>query len=236
MAGVSRQVVQRIEWGRWNGIPVDKVDRVAAALGARLQVGLMWHGEQLDRLVDAGHAELQNTMATMLRAADWLVAVEVSFNHYGDRGRYDVLAFDSATRIVLVAEIKTAIGDVQATLGILDVKVRLARRVAQEQGWERPVAAIPALVIADERQQHRLVAAHDALFARFSMRARSARAWLRRPSIGVSGLLMYVPLTNARVVGVRTATRGQRVRRSSQSVTSASPRGHLSPSSPPSAT
>lgn len=235
MAGVSRQVVQRIEWGRWSGIPVDKVERVAAALGARLQVGLTWHGEQLDRLVDAGHAELQNTVGTMLRAAGWLVAVEVSFNH-GDRGRYDILAFHPATRIVLVVEIKTAIGDVQATLGVLDVKVRLARRVAEEQGWEQPVVAIPALVIAGERQQHRLVAAHDALFARFATRARTARAWVRRPSVGVSGLLMYVPLTNARLVGVRTATRGDRVRQSSRTTTSASPSGHLSPLKPPSVT
>lgn len=236
MAGVSRQIVQRIEWGHWNGIPFDKIDRVASALGGRLQVGLTWRGEQLDRLVDAGHAELQNTVATMLRAAGWLVAVEVSFNHYGERGRYDILAYHPANGIVLVVEIKTAIGDVQATLGILDVKVRLAPMVAGQRGWERPTIAIPALVIADERQQHRLVAAHGALFDRFSVRARQARAWLQRPSIGSSGLLLYVPMTNARVVGVRVATRGQRVRTTIADETSVVSGGRLSPLEPPSPT
>jgi hypothetical protein len=130
---------------------------------------------------------------------------------------------------VLVVEIKTAIGDVQATLGILDVKVRLAPMVAGQQGWERPVVAIPALVIADERQQHRLVAAHGALVARFSLRARQARAWLRRPAIGSSGLLLYVPMTDARMVGIRVATRGHRVRQTTATETSAEADGRLSP-------
>lgn len=228
LSGVSRQVVQRIESGRWDGIGVAKIHRVATALGAHLFVGLTWNGEQLDRLVDAAHAELQNAMAALLRAAGWVVAVEVSFNHYGDRGRYDLIAYHPATRIVLVVEIKTGIGDVQATLGILDMKVRLALEIAREQGWDRPSVAIPALVIADERQQHRIVRKHAALFERFAVRARSARAWLRRPIDGVSGLLLYLPLTDARTVGLRAANRGERVRMPTPAGTSA-PRGrHMS--------
>lgn len=228
LAGVSRQVIQRIESGHWDGIGVDKIHRVANALGARLFFGVKWNGEQLDRLADAGHAELQNAMAALLRSAGWFVAVEVSFNHYGDRGRYDLIAYHPATRIVLVVEIKTGIGDVQATLGILDMKVRLALTVAREQGWDRPTIAVPALVIADERQQHRIVHKHEALFERFVMRARSARAWLRRPTSGVSGLLLYLPLTDARTVGVRAANRGARVRPRRSDVTSVRRDGHLS--------
>ena len=229
LSQVSRQVIQRIESGHWDGIGVDKIHRVANALGARLSFGLTWNGEQLDRLADAGHAELQNAMATLLRTAGWLVAVEVSFNHYGDRGRYDLIAYHPATRIVLVVEIKTGIGDVQATLGILDFKVRLALKVAAEQGWDRPSVGIPALVIADERQQHRIIHRHEALFERFGVRARSARAWLRRPASGASGLLLYLPLTDARTVGVRAANRGERVRKRPTNVTSAGRCGHVSP-------
>lgn len=88
----------------------------------------------------------------------------MSFNQYGERGRYDLLAFHPATGIVLVVEIKTAVGDVQATLGILDVKVRLALDIARQHGWSEPRIAIPALVIADERQQHRVLHQHAALF------------------------------------------------------------------------
>jgi hypothetical protein len=219
---VSRRTVQRIEAGRWANLTFDAVRRVADALGAYLRIMISWNGEQLDRLVDAAHAELQNAFAVMLRAAGWLVAVEVSFNHYGDRGRYDILAFHPPTGIVLVVEVKTAIGDVQATLGTLDMKLRLAAIVAQRQGWpRRPAAAVPALVIADERQQHRLVAHHAALFARFVVRGRTARAWLRRPTPDPGGLLLYLPMTNARLVSVRTANRGHRVRQRPATATDA---------------
>lgn len=218
-AGVSRRMVQRIEGGAWDSISHGVLQRVADTLGARLRVTISWDGEQLDRLVDAAHAELQNSFAAMLAAAGWLVAVEVSFNHYGDRGRYDLLAWHPATGLLLVIEVKSGIGDVQATLGSLDIKLRLASMVATGRGWGRPSAIIPALVIADERQQHRLVAQHAALFARFSLRGRPARAWIRRPAspaTGVlpTGLLTYLPLTNGRLVSVRRASRGRRVRRS----------------------
>lgn len=228
LTGVSRGVIQRIEHGAWHSVPVGRLERVAAALGARLQVLLTWNGEQLDRLVDAGHAELQNGYAALLGAAGWSVAVEVSFNHFGDRGRYDLLAFHPVSACLLVVEVKTAIGDVQATLGTLDMKLRLAADVARAQGWPRPSAVVPVLVLADERQQHRIVAGHAALFARFALRGRSARAWLRRPARGASGLLSYIPLTDARVVSVRKATRGQRVRKAAGRVTTAPRPRHLS--------
>ncbi len=229
IAGVSRRLIGLIENGRWERVPFGALDRVAAALGARLYPNLSWQGEQLDRLVDAGHAELQNTVATTLRSLGWLVAVEVSFNHYGERGRYDLLAFHPATGIVLVVETKTAIGDVQATLGILDVKVRLALAVAREQGWKEPHSAIPTLVIADERQQHRVLQQHAALFSRFGLRGRSARAWLRVPSAGPPGLLLWIPMTSVSMVGLRQARRGRRVRRRAASASSMHSSVHLAP-------
>jgi transcriptional regulator with XRE-family HTH domain len=227
-AGVSRRMVQRIEAGSWQNLSVAALERVATALGGRLQVILTWNGEQLDRLVDAGHAELQNAFAQLLRAAGWEVAIEVSFNHYGDRGRYDLIAYHAASGILLVVEIKTVIGDLQATLGTLDVKLRLAIEVARTQGWARPVAVIPVLVVADERQQHRLVLAHAALFARFALRGRPARAWLERPTSNATGLLLYLSMTNARVVGLRKASRGQRVRKPSAKAPIAPPDAHMS--------
>lgn len=227
-AGVSRRVIGWIENGRWERVPFGALERVAGSLGARLYPNLSWQGEQLDHLVDAGHAELQNNVATMLRSLGWLVAVEVSFNHYGERGRCDLLAFFPTTGVVLVVEIKTAIGDVQATLGILDVKVRHALDIAKEHGWSDPRIAIPALVIADERQQHRVVQQHAALFSRLSLRGRPARAWLRVPSAGPSGLLLWLPMTNVSVVGVSQANRGRRVRKQAGMKTSERDSAHLS--------
>lgn len=180
---------------------------------------LSWQGEALDRLVDAGHAELQNAVVGLLRALGWLVAIEISFNHFGERGRYDVLAVHPAMRFVLVVEIKTAIGDVQATLGILAMKVRLAPAVAREQGWSAPFTVIPALVIADERQQHRIVARYPSLFAGFSLRGRPARAWLRRPVVAPDGLLLFVPMADGSVGSLRLASRGHRVRATASNTT-----------------
>lgn len=193
-------------------MPFGALDRVANALGARLYPNLSWQGEMLDRLVDAGHAELQDRFATILRSLGWVVAVEMSFNHYGDRGRCDLLAHHAATGIVLVVEVKTALGDVQAMLGTLDVKVRLALDLARQQGWTEARVGIPALVIADDRQQHRIVLRHAALFSRLGLRGRPARSWLRTPRTGPTGLLVYLPMTHVSVVGLRKASRGQRVR------------------------
>jgi transcriptional regulator with XRE-family HTH domain len=211
MAHVSVTSLGRIERGDVTRIPVGTLDRVAAALGASLRLSIAWRGEALDRLTDAAHAELQNAVAELLRTAGWLVAVEVSFNHYGDRGRCDVLAFHPPTGILVVVEVKTAIGDVQELLGRLDTKVRLAGVLAVSQGWPRPAAVVPVLVVADERQQYRVVADHAALFARFELRGRTARAWLANPKPS-SGLLVRLPLTNSRLVAVRAASRGSRVR------------------------
>ena len=204
--GLSRETISRLERGLSDQMVFDTARRIADALGARLIVGLSWQGEQLDRLVDAGHAALQNAIAALLTAAGWLCAIEVSFNHYGDRGRYDILAFHPATGILLVVEVKTAIGDVQATLGQLDVKVRLAMRVARERGWQ-PRAVVSMLVIADTRQQQRIVARHENLFARFSLRGQAARGWLRHPASGVSGLLIYLPLGRRRGSGSASRVR-----------------------------
>lgn len=211
-SGVSRRIIGLIENGRWETVDFGKLARLAESLGARLYPNLSWEGEVIDRLVDEGHAELQNRAAGLLRSQGWQVAVEVSFNHYGDRGRYDILAFHPATAILLVVEIKTGIGDVQATLGSVDVKVRLAPLVASDPGWTGASTVVPALVVADERNQHRIVGRHADLFERFSVRGRSARAWLRHPAPGVSGLLMYVPMTGVRIVSIRKANRSSRVR------------------------
>lgn len=136
--------------------------------------------------------------------------VEVSFNHYGDRGRVDVLAFHPGTRVVVALEVKTALGDLQETLGRIDIKARLARTIAAEVGWSGVTGAVAMLVIGDSRTARRLVAQHGALFARYSVRGRAALAWLRRPRPPVpSGVLWFLKLPNSRHT---TVTRGRRIR------------------------
>jgi hypothetical protein len=127
---------------------VGHLDQIATALGAALQVQLRWRGEELDRLIDAAHAAMQQAVAAMLSDLGWIVPVEVSFNHYGDRGRIDIMAFHPGTRVVLIVEIKSAIGDLQETLGRLDVKLRLASRIAHDLGWTDVAAYVGRATVA----------------------------------------------------------------------------------------
>jgi hypothetical protein len=138
------------------------------------------------------------------------VEVEVSFNHYGDRGRVDVLAFDPVSRALLVVEVKSAFGDLQDTLGRLDVKTRIGRTIAAQVGWTDPTAVVPMIVIGESRTARRIVLNHAALFARYGVRGRSCVAWLRAPRPPVpSGLLWFLKSADSRQA---TAMRGQRVR------------------------
>jgi transcriptional regulator with XRE-family HTH domain len=126
MIGLSRSAIARIERGHADRTTVRTLIRVAEALGASLSVRLLWHGEGLDLLLDAAHADLTDLVLRLLRDTGWDVATEVSFNVRGDRGIIDILAFHSATGALLVIEVKTVVPDLQGMLGTLDRKVRVA--------------------------------------------------------------------------------------------------------------
>jgi transcriptional regulator with XRE-family HTH domain len=210
-AALSRDVVSRLERGQLSGLTVGTIDRVVRALEASVQLTLRWHGEQLDRLLDEAHAALQQAVAVLLAGLGWQLRVEVSFNHYGERGRIDLLAYHAARRVLLVVEIKSAIGDLQETLGRLDIKVRIAMNVARDLGWTDVTAVLPVLVIADSRRARRIIAGHDLLFSRFDVRGRSAVAWLRKPLQSTpTGLLWFANGLNSSDLRV---TRDRRARR-----------------------
>lgn len=134
----------------------------------------------------------------MLRDFGWTVRVEVSFNHYGDRGRVDVLAYHPPSACLVVGEVKTALGDLQDTVGRLDVKTRLGRRLARDAGWPEVRAVIPALILVESGTTRRIVAAHPSLFAQFALRGRDARSWIRSPNLPApAGLLWFANLPPA---------------------------------------
>ena len=54
-------------------------------------IALRWHGEELDRLLDEAHARLVDEVVRRSTVLGWVVAVEVSFSRYGERGSIDVL-------------------------------------------------------------------------------------------------------------------------------------------------
>jgi transcriptional regulator with XRE-family HTH domain len=209
VAGVSRETVSRIERGDVRGMTLGSLERAVGAVGATLDLTVRWEGEQLDRLVDSRHASVQERVSRMLRDAGWAVNVEVSFNHYGDRGRVDVLAFHATTGLTLVLEVKSALGDLQDTLGRLDVKARLGSKLSADAGWDSR-GVVRGLVIAESRTARRIVSRHASLFGQFDLRGRAAVAWVQRPFGRMpSGVLWFIALPDSRTAGT---TRGSRVR------------------------
>jgi len=189
-AGLSRDAVSRVESGQLHGLTVGSLVRLAEAVDATLSLEMRWQGADLDRLIDRDHAALQNASAIRLGSFGWIAQAEVSFNHYGDRGRCDLLAWHPATRTVLVVEVKSRLGDVQDTLGRLDVKARLGALLARQVGWGEPALVVPALVLPDTRSARRALMLHESLFRRYGLRGRTALAWLRVPGL-TSGVLWF---------------------------------------------
>ena len=104
---------------------------MAEALGARLSVRVYWHGEELDRLLDAAHAGIVDQVVALLVANGWEVVPEATFNHFGERGSVDVLAWHPIHRALLIIEVKSVVPDVQALLAGVDRKVRIAPAIAR---------------------------------------------------------------------------------------------------------
>ncbi len=210
-ARVSRTLISRIERGLLENVQVGELDRVVTALGATANIGVRWHGEQLDRLLDEAHAQIVDIVVALLRAAGWEVAVEVSFSIWGERGSIDVLAFHPATGILLVIEVKSVVPDNQAMLHDLDRKTRLAAQVAAERGWKVTRVA-RLLVIGDSATSRRRVDRLASTFdTAFPLRGWAVRRWLRAPAGSISSLLFlsYDSPGNGR----RTAPARERVRR-----------------------
>lgn len=188
-AGVSRTVIWRIERGGADRVTVRTLDRVATAMDASVLVRLLWHGEALDRLLDARHARLVETVVRLLTADGWECATEVSFSIGGERGSIDVLAFHAPTRTLLLVEVKSVVPDLQATLFVVDRKGRLARTIARERGWEANAVAT-VLVLPEERTARRRVDEHRATFgAALPARNVQVRRFIRRPAGDLRGIL-----------------------------------------------
>ena len=180
-SGMSRSQVGRAERGRADELRLVQLDRVARALGARLDLRVSWNGEMLDRLLDAAHAAIVDDVIATLATLGWETAVEVSFNVHGERGSIDILARHPASNMILVVEVKSVIPDVQAMVMALDRKARLAPIVARGLGWA--VAGIARLlVVSESRTSRRRVEAHRALFkAALPARTVEVRRWLAHP-------------------------------------------------------
>jgi transcriptional regulator with XRE-family HTH domain len=181
-AGVSQSMISRIERGRLDGIRLESIECVAACVDAWIQIGVRWRGPQLDRLLDARHARLVGQVAQALQAAGWLVELEYSFNHFGDRGSVDVIAWRPDRHVLLLIEVKTRIVDVQDLLASMHRKRRVVPGLWTVERCWRPAQVGSILVLPDATVHRSAIARHSAMFAvDLPGRTRDVTRWLANP-------------------------------------------------------
>jgi transcriptional regulator with XRE-family HTH domain len=218
-AGVSQSLISLLERGHLDAMSVHALRAVLSALDARLEVGVRWRGGALDRLMDERHATLVNLVVAILSACGWTTAVEVSFNHFGDRGSIDVLAWHPLTRTLLVIEVKSEITSIEGLVRRLDVKTRLARQIAAEQrGW-RPVFVATLVVLPEGTAARTTLRRFGAVFATtYPARGREIRPWLRHPAAALRGVWLLSPSNRSGGKSVEPAPNRVRLPRSGSSV------------------
>ena len=194
LADVDQKVVSLIERGLLARVSVEKFRRVCTVLEIEPVLELRWRGGLGDRLIDRGHAELVEIVASILRDAGWTVVPEFSFNVFGERGSVDILAWHPGRRVLLIVEVKTHVTDLGAMLMSMSRKVRLVPgEVEDERGWVRRGMG-RVLVMVDTRANRSMVAAHRAIFdASFPGRTAEARRWLNAPVGDYAGLMFLAP-------------------------------------------
>src|SRR5436190_6012771 len=189
-SGVSQSVISRMELGHLAERSLDDIRAVAAALDMRIDLVPRWRAGDLDRLLNAGHSALHEAVARTFRdkMPAWVLAPEVSFAIYGERGVIDILAWHPSRRALLVIELKTDLADINEVVGTFDRKRRLAPRIALERGWD-PVTVSAWLIIIDTRTNRRRVGAHGTMLGgALPEDGRAMARWLRDPSGAIAGL------------------------------------------------
>src|SRR5689334_21957769 len=83
-AAVSDSSISRIERGHIASVPIAVIRRIGAALEIQVELLARWRGGELERLLNAKHSQLHESVATWFsrRHPNWILAPEVSFAIY----------------------------------------------------------------------------------------------------------------------------------------------------------
>ncbi|MHB8891797.1 MAG: helix-turn-helix domain-containing protein [Candidatus Limnocylindrales bacterium] len=214
-AGVSRQVVSRVECGHLEQVSPAALRTIARVLGIRLDLTARWRGGDLDRMLNRRHAALHEAALGMFAGyPGWQVVPEVSFNVWGERGIVDLVGWNEEHRALALGELKSEFVDPGELVGTMDRRQRLAAAIVESRGW-KPLVVGMWVIAADTRTNRRHLAASSRLLrGAFPADGHAMARWLTKPTASIAGLsFVSVP---------RVAGEGRRVRRCS-----ARPRGDL---------
>jgi len=203
-AGVSTGTVAGVELGKVN-VTVDTSARLLTSLG--LAVELRIDPPFVDpRQRDAGHSRCVAHVQRRLEAGGWLVRREVEVVHARSHGWIDVMAFQPASRVLLVIEVKTEVHDlgrIERTLGWYSREVWTA---ARRLGWQ-PRAARPwLLVLATDVNEERLRDNRALLAQSFPNRGMT----MLDPASGGPGMALLDPRSHQRDWLMLSAIDGRR--------------------------
>jgi transcriptional regulator with XRE-family HTH domain len=189
-AGVSEATVWRVERGRLEEMTLATIRRVCAPLDIDIDLLARGHGAELDRLVNAKHSALHESVARTLArwAPSWELAPEVSFNIWGERGVIDLLLWHPGRRALLMIELKTELVDHGELISTMDRRARLAREIVAARGWD-PVVVASWVIVAPSRTNERRLVSHRAMLrAAFPDDLRRVRAWLADPAAPIRAI------------------------------------------------
>jgi transcriptional regulator with XRE-family HTH domain len=188
-AGVTVEDLHLVEAGEIDQVRVGRARAAFAAVGGRLYLNPWWHGASADRLLDEDHAAIVERAAAVFTRRGWRVIPELTFAEFGERGSIDLFAGHDLRAAVAVCEIKSVFGSLEETNRSLDVKVRLAPKIAERIfGW-RPAKIGRLLIVPDETTVRRVVGKHETtMAAAYPDRGRAVRAWLRNPDRPMAGI------------------------------------------------
>lgn len=192
-AAVSQIVVSRVERGQLPDMTLRVLRQVAAALEIRLEVMPRGRGAELDRLLSERHSALHESVARALAHdfPEWVMASEVSFSIWGERGVIDLVLWHPKHRALLIIEFKTELVDVGDLLSTMDRRRRLATEIVKDRGWY-PKTVSTWVVLAASRTNARRLAEHRTMLrTAFPAGAREIRQWLRDPVRPVAALSLW---------------------------------------------
>jgi transcriptional regulator with XRE-family HTH domain len=192
-AGVSQATVWRVERGQIPEMTLGMLRQVAAALEIRLELLPRGRGAELDRILNARHSALHESVARALAHdfPDWTMASEVSFAIWGERGVIDLLLWHPVRRAPLIIEFKTELVDVGDLLAAMDRRRRLAAKIVEPGGWHPRTVSSWVILAASRTNARRLSEHRTVLRTAFRAGAREMRRWLRDPVGSIAALSMW---------------------------------------------
>ena len=212
-ARCHRSVVSAIERGQFEHVAVGTLIRVAKALEIQLSWSPRWHGGDLDRLISGRHSRMHESVAGWFASAlpSWILAPEVSYSIYGERGVIDILAWHPVHRALLIIELKTEVVDVNELIGSMDRRRRLARSIARERGWDPLTVSIWVLIAGGRTNRVRVDAHRTVLRTAFPADGHRMSSWLHDPDGSIAALSLWERAGDGSASGALAARK--RVRR-----------------------